>query len=293
MAEMVHSVRVIHQSIIHSRECIANGRRKYEGWECKKIVASHFGISASKVLQDEPLAEEEDDGRDEMGIDVDRLVVEIRPAAERSAGRARNGPVTMKNPLVVVVLKPFRHLVEREKGWMSCLAGPGPGPGCVVFFHSWPFARFWLLGQNSETGSGGHLPSRLVTCNVWRPAGSWEWVRMVSKKCLFCLLPFFLFVRELANNRPAFTSKQANRLPEWWLGLWHARAKQRSDPDTGIPCGFCRENRAGCPCPLTALRRIGRLDFLPIKLSKILVSDARAIAQVESAPLLTLLSRSC
>ena len=33
------------------------------------------------------LAEEEDNGRNEVGIDVDRLVMEIKPTAERGANR--------------------------------------------------------------------------------------------------------------------------------------------------------------------------------------------------------------
>ncbi|PWI64735.1 hypothetical protein PCL_08600 [Purpureocillium lilacinum] len=119
-----------------------------------------------KVLQDIPLAEEEDNGRNEMGIDVDRLVVEIPHTTERGANRARYGSVTVKNPPVVVALKPFRHLIKREKSLASRLSGPRSG--CVVP-HSPPFARLWLVGRNSEPGSGRHLPSRLVMCNVRRP----------------------------------------------------------------------------------------------------------------------------
>lgn len=160
---MVHRIRVVHQSMIKSRKCIANSRRKHKDWGSNKIGASDAGIFASNILQDIPLAEEEDNGRNKMGVDVDRLVVEIPPTAERGANRARYGPVTVNDPLVVVVLKSFRHLTEQEKSRASCLTGPGPG--CVVF-HFPPFARPWLLGRNSETGSGRHFLSRLLMCNV-------------------------------------------------------------------------------------------------------------------------------
>uniref|UniRef100_A0A093UXW5 Proto-oncogene tyrosine-protein kinase receptor Ret n=1 Tax=Talaromyces marneffei PM1 TaxID=1077442 RepID=A0A093UXW5_TALMA len=39
-----------------------------------------------KILQDKPLAEEEDNGRNEMGIDVECLVMEVPATAEREMG---------------------------------------------------------------------------------------------------------------------------------------------------------------------------------------------------------------
>jgi hypothetical protein len=73
--------------MIKSRRCIAHGRRKHEGRESNKIGASNSGICASKVMQDIPLAEKEDNGWNEVGIDVDRLVMEIPPTAKRRANR--------------------------------------------------------------------------------------------------------------------------------------------------------------------------------------------------------------
>ena len=53
--------------------------------ESNEIGAREPGASAGKVLLDIPLAEQ---GRDEVGIDVDRLVVDVRPTTERSVSRA-------------------------------------------------------------------------------------------------------------------------------------------------------------------------------------------------------------
>jgi len=117
---------VVHQGVVRRRQRQARDGRQHEDGESNEIGASDPRVSASKVLLDIPLAEQEENGWDEVGIDVDRLIVDIRPTAERSVNRVRDGPIAMENPLVRFTLEPFRHLIEREKNWASCLAGHFP-----------------------------------------------------------------------------------------------------------------------------------------------------------------------
>lgn len=74
--------------MVRRRQGQARDGRQHEDGESNEIGASDPRVSAGKVLQDIPLAEQEDDGWDEVGIDVERLVVDIQPTAEGSASRA-------------------------------------------------------------------------------------------------------------------------------------------------------------------------------------------------------------
>ena len=85
---MFHVLGVVHQGVVRRRQRQARDGRQHEDGESNEIGASDPGVSASKVLLDITLAEQEENGRDEVGIDVDRLVVGIRPTAERSVSRA-------------------------------------------------------------------------------------------------------------------------------------------------------------------------------------------------------------
>lgn len=85
---MFHVLGVVHQGVVRRRQRQARDGRQHEDGESNEIGASDPGVSAAKVLLDIPLAEQEENGRDEMGIDVDRLVVDIRPTAKRSVSRA-------------------------------------------------------------------------------------------------------------------------------------------------------------------------------------------------------------
>ena len=87
-AEMFHVLGVVHQGVVRRRQRQARDGRQHEDGESNEIGASDPGVSAGKVLLDIPLTEQEENGRDEVGIDVDRLVVDIRPTAERSVSRA-------------------------------------------------------------------------------------------------------------------------------------------------------------------------------------------------------------
>lgn len=79
---MFHMLGVVHQGVVRRRQRQAHDGRQHEDGESSKIAVSDPGVSAGKVLLDIPLAEQEENGRDEVGIDVDRLVVDIRPTAE-------------------------------------------------------------------------------------------------------------------------------------------------------------------------------------------------------------------
>jgi len=82
MAKLIHGAGVVHQRVIKSRECIADGCWKHEHRQSYKISVRHLGMTGSKVLRDVPFAEEKDDGRDEMGVDVDGLVMKVTPRTE-------------------------------------------------------------------------------------------------------------------------------------------------------------------------------------------------------------------
>lgn len=84
---MFHVLGVIHQGVVRRRQQQARDGRQHEDGESNKIGASDPGVFSGKVLLYIPLAEQEDNSRDEVGIDVDRLVVDIRPTAERSVSR--------------------------------------------------------------------------------------------------------------------------------------------------------------------------------------------------------------
>lgn len=79
---------VVQHGVVRGRQRQTRDGRQHKDGESNKVGGSNPGVSAGKVLLDKPLAEQEDNGRDEVGIDVDRLVVDIRPAAERNASRA-------------------------------------------------------------------------------------------------------------------------------------------------------------------------------------------------------------
>ena len=78
----------VHQGVVRRRQRQARDGRQHENREGSEIGASAPGVSAGQVLLDIPLSEQKNSGRDKVRIDVDRLVVEIRPTAERSVSRA-------------------------------------------------------------------------------------------------------------------------------------------------------------------------------------------------------------
>ena len=101
--------------------------------------------------------------RNERRVNVDRLVMETSPAAERGARRVRDGPVSVKNPLVVVVLEPSRHLGERDESRASGFSGSA----CFVH-HSSPVGDLVgrLAVRHSAMGSRCHgLPRLPVMCD--------------------------------------------------------------------------------------------------------------------------------
>lgn len=68
---MLHVLRVVYQGVIRRRQHQARDGRQHKDRESKEIGASDPGVSAAKVLLDIPLADQEGNGRDEVGIDVD------------------------------------------------------------------------------------------------------------------------------------------------------------------------------------------------------------------------------
>lgn len=70
-AEMFHVLGMVHQAVVRRRQRQTRDGRRHEDGESNEIGASDPGVSAGKVLLDIPLAEQEENGRDEVGIDVD------------------------------------------------------------------------------------------------------------------------------------------------------------------------------------------------------------------------------
>ena len=68
---MLHVLGVVHQGVVRRRQRQARDGRQHVDGESNEIGASDPGVSAGKVLLDIPLAEQEENGRDEVGIDVD------------------------------------------------------------------------------------------------------------------------------------------------------------------------------------------------------------------------------
>lgn len=97
---MFHVLGVVQQNVVRRRQRQACDGRQHEDGESNKISTSDPGVSAGQALLDKPLAEQEENGRDEVGIYVDRLIVDIRPTVERSVSRARDGPIAMENSLI-------------------------------------------------------------------------------------------------------------------------------------------------------------------------------------------------
>lgn len=74
---MLHVLGVVYQGMVRRRQRQARNSRQHVDGESNEIGATDPGVSAGKVLLNIPLAEQEENGGDEVGIDVDRLVVDI------------------------------------------------------------------------------------------------------------------------------------------------------------------------------------------------------------------------
>ena len=74
---MFHVLGVVYQCVVRGRQRQARDDRQHEDGESNEIGASESRVSAGKVLVDVILAEQEEYGRDEVGIDIDRLVMDV------------------------------------------------------------------------------------------------------------------------------------------------------------------------------------------------------------------------
>ncbi len=72
-----HVFGMIQQGVVRCRQPQAREARQHEDGDDNGIGGSEPGISAGKVLLNVNLAEQEDKARDEVSINVDRLVVNI------------------------------------------------------------------------------------------------------------------------------------------------------------------------------------------------------------------------
>jgi hypothetical protein len=69
--EMFYMSGVVQQGVVRRRQRQARDGRQHEDGECNKIGARDPGVSADKVLLEIPLAQQKEDGRDEVGINID------------------------------------------------------------------------------------------------------------------------------------------------------------------------------------------------------------------------------
>jgi len=63
--------------VVRRRERQAHDGREHVDGEDDDIGVGESGVPAGEVLGEIPLAEEEDHGRDEVGVDVDGFIVEV------------------------------------------------------------------------------------------------------------------------------------------------------------------------------------------------------------------------
>lgn len=85
---MFHVLGMVRKGVVYRRKQQARGSRYHKDGESNQIGSSDPRVSASKVLLYISLAEQEQKGRNEVGIYVDRLVVQIGQTAERIVNRA-------------------------------------------------------------------------------------------------------------------------------------------------------------------------------------------------------------
>ena len=82
---MFHVFGMIQQGVIRCRQPQAGEAGQHEDGDDNGIGGGEAGISAGQVLLNINLAEQEDQGRDEVRPNVDGLVVNVRPAANGGA----------------------------------------------------------------------------------------------------------------------------------------------------------------------------------------------------------------
>ena len=73
------------------------------------IGGGNVWVPATEVFRDVPFTEAKSNGRDQMRVDVDRLIVQVEPARQRCAGLVRHRPVAVLDVLILLV--PFWDLI--------------------------------------------------------------------------------------------------------------------------------------------------------------------------------------
>lgn len=89
-----------------------------EDEQCENDVVwnSEIGVLNVQMPQNRTFPNNEGDGWQEVGVNVDALVVEVQQAADRCCDTARHMSVTMSNVFIVPV--PFGKIFKREKLWI-------------------------------------------------------------------------------------------------------------------------------------------------------------------------------
>lgn len=117
---MFRVLRVVHQGVLRRQRRQARDDRQHN-YESNGIGASVPVVSAGKVQQDIPLAKQEENSRDEVEIDVDWLVVDIQPTAERSVPSLRSADSHERYSCSIhigIILE--SHRTREELGILPC-----------------------------------------------------------------------------------------------------------------------------------------------------------------------------
>lgn len=80
---MFHMLGVVQQSVILRRHRQTSDGREHVDGESNEVGSSDPRVSTGKILLERELAVQEYDRRNEVGKDVDRLVVDVRPTTQR------------------------------------------------------------------------------------------------------------------------------------------------------------------------------------------------------------------
>lgn len=81
------------QRMIHGRRPKADGTRRQVHMEHKTVRKRRLGIPVRKEDEEGNVDDEGQDARDQVGEDVDRLVMQVQQALEARDGVVEDGPV--------------------------------------------------------------------------------------------------------------------------------------------------------------------------------------------------------
>lgn len=106
--------RMVREGVVHGRRRQADKNRPQLQRDDAPVSLVQIRILVAQVPVQEPMAKHRrDERRNQVRVDVARLVVQVRPALQAAQQRVRLAPVAAQDERVDVV--PFRHLIQRQQ----------------------------------------------------------------------------------------------------------------------------------------------------------------------------------